>query len=395
MDLSYSSQESTFAEEVRAWLAANVRRPPLADWARLAPPERTAAEVAWGREWQATMARDRWVGIHWPAEYGGRGAAPVQVAIFNVEYAKARAVQPVNRVGVNNVGPTILAHGTHEQKRRWLAPILDGSEIWCQLYSEPGAGSDLAALSTRADRVDGGWLVTGQKVWTSYAQFAAWGFGLFRTDPDVGKHRGISCLAIDMTAPGVDVRPLVQATGESEFCEVFLDEVFVPDDQLIGQLHEGWRVSTTTLAHERGTAFPFKEQAVHEIFLDELYALAEANGRLDDVGVADALADAFVALRVLRMHNLRTLSSLGRGREPGAESSWVKLHWAHMTQHLSETGLRVPGRAGPLWAGADGNPDDGRWQRQWLWSKVASIAGGTDEIQRTIIGERILGLPRG
>jgi alkylation response protein AidB-like acyl-CoA dehydrogenase len=198
-----------------------------------------------------------------------------------------------------------------------------------------------------------------------------------------------------METPGIDVRPLVQITGEAEFNEVFLDEVFVPRDHLVGELDRGWAVANTTLAHERGTSFPFKEQVVHEVYLDELYSLAAARGELDDPDLADALAQAFVELRVLRLHNWRTLSRLGRGSEPGPESSWVKLAWTDMTQHLSEESLGVVGEAAPLWIGASDNPADGKWQRQWLWSKAASIAGGTSEIQRTIIGERLLGLPRG
>jgi alkylation response protein AidB-like acyl-CoA dehydrogenase len=197
-----------------------------------------------------------------------------------------------------------------------------------------------------------------------------------------------------MEADGIEVRPLVQITGEAEFNEVFLDEVFVPGDHLVGELDGGWAVANTTLAHERGTSFPFKEQVVHEVFLDDLYGLAAEEGELDDPEVADALAQAFVELRVLRLHNWRTLSRLARGVEPGPESSWVKLAWTDMTQHLSDGALDVVGAAAPLWWGAAANPGDGRWQRQWLWSKAASIAGGTSEVQRTIIGERILGLPR-
>jgi alkylation response protein AidB-like acyl-CoA dehydrogenase len=377
LDLSFTAEEEAFAAEVRGWLADNLEAPP--------PFASLADEIEWGRRWQARLARDRWVGIHWPAEYGGRGAPPLQVAIFNTEYARARAPQPVNRVGINLAGPTLLAHGTAEQKARWLAPILTAGEIWCQLFSEPGAGSDLASLATRATPVDDGWLLTGQKVWTSYAQFARWGICLARTNPDTPKHRGISYLVVDMTAPGVEIRPLVQITGEAEFNEVFLDEVHVPADHLVGQLDNGWAVANTTLAHERGTSFPFKEQVVHEVYLDELYAAAAAAGRLDDPDVADGLAQAFVDLRVLRLHNWRTLSRLGRGAEPGPESSITKLAWTDMTQHLSDTALLVEGPGSPL---------AGRWQRQWLWSKAASIAGGTSEVQRTIIGERILGLPR-
>jgi len=384
MDLAFSPEERAFASEVRSWLEANLEPPPV--FVDL------DEEVAWGRAWQAKLAAARWVGIWWPQRYGGRGAPPVQVAIFNMEYARAGAPQPVNRVGINLAGPTLLAHGTEEQKARWLPAILDASELWCQLFSEPDAGSDLASLSTRAIRVDGGWSLTGQKVWTSYARYARWGICLARTGPPpeptgsasggrARKHHGISYLVVDMTSPGIEIRPLVQITGEAEFNEVFLDDVFVPDDHLVGTLHEGWAVANTTLAHERGTNFPFKEQVVHEVFLDELYRAAAARELLDDVVVADRLAQTWVELRLLRLHNWRTLSRLDRGVEPGAESSVVKLAWTDMTQHLSDLALRID--------------DDPRWARQWLWSHAASIAGGTSEIQRTIIGERILGLPRG
>ena len=373
MDLSFTPEEEAFAAEVRAWLASHVPDGGAPAFASMDD------EIAWGRDWQATLARDRWVGIHWPEAYGGRGATPVQVALFNMEYARARAPQPVNRVGINLAGPTLLAHGTGEQRERWLPPILTAEEIWCQLFSEPGAGSDLRSLSTRAEATGDGWLLSGQKVWTSYAQYARWGLCLARAG------ERITCFAVDMTAPGVEIRPLVQLTGEAEFNEVFLDEVVVPAEHVIGDVGNGWAVANTTLAHERGTTFPFKEQVVHEAYLADLYAQAWAAGRLGEPEVDDALAQAFVELRVLRLHNWRTLSRLGRGVEPGPESSYVKLTWSDMTQHLSDAALLVEGPAAPL---------SGRWQRQWLWSKAATIAGGTSEIQRTIIGERILGLPR-
>jgi alkylation response protein AidB-like acyl-CoA dehydrogenase len=386
VDLSYTAEETAFAAEVRGWLAEHVRVPP-----RFAT---IAEEVEFGRAWQAELAADRWVGVHWPAAYGGRDATPVEVAIFNMEYARSRALQPINRVGINLAGPTLLAYGTEAQKARWLPRILSADEIWCQLFSEPNAGSDLASLQTRAVRTDGGWLLSGQKVWTSYAQFARWGIGLARTDPEAPKHKGISFLVVDMQAPGIEIRPLVQITGDAEFNEVFFDEVFVPDDHLIGGLHQGWAVANTTLAHERGAAFPFKEQVVHEVYLDELWQLASARGTLDDVEITDALAQSFVELRVLRLHNWRTLSRLARGIEPGPESSVTKLAWTDMTQALSARALEVVGAAAPLWWGAHENPGEGFWQRQWLWSKAASIAGGTSEVQRTIIGDRLLGLPR-
>ena len=386
MDLALTPEEEAFGEEARRWLPANVEVP--------AGFRSLDEEFEWGRRWQARLAADRWVGIHWPEEYGGRGATPVQVAIFNMEYARSKAPQPVNRNGINHVGPTILAHGTDEQKARWLPRILSAEEIWCQLFSEPGAGSDLASLTTRAVATEGGWVLEGQKVWTSYAQFARWGIALVRTDPDAPKHAGLSYLVVDMTAPGVEIRPLVTITGESEFNEVFLSEVFVPSDCLIGALNHGWAVANTTLAHERGTTFPFKEQVVHEVYANELYALAAELGTLDDREVADALAEAVVKLRVLRLHNWRTLSRLAHGEQPGPESSVVKLHWADMTQTLSDAALLVIGDASPLWGEATANPMAGKWQRQWLWSKAATIAGGTSEIQRTIIADRILGLPR-
>jgi alkylation response protein AidB-like acyl-CoA dehydrogenase len=380
VDLAFTPEEEQFAAEARAWLAAALAQADLPD--RFASLEE---EIDWGRRWQARLAGDRWVGIHWPAAYGGRSATPVEVALFNMEYARSGAPQPVNRVGINLAGPTLLAHGTEDQRRRWLPSILDASELWCQLFSEPDAGSDLASLATRAEPCEGGWRLTGQKVWTSYAQFARWGICLARTDPDAPKHRGISYLVVDMAAPGIEIRPLRQITGESEFNEVFLDGVFVPTDQLVGELHAGWTVANTTLAHERGTNFPFKEQVVHEVYLDRLYRAAAQRGLLEDIEVADSLAQAFVELRLLRLHNWRTLTRLGRGEEPGPESSWIKLAWTDMTQHLSEAALAVAEPAPTV---------EGPWPRQWLWSKAASIAGGTSEIQRSIIGERILGLPR-
>ncbi len=377
MDLSFTRAELDFAAGVRAWLETNLSEPP-----RFASLDE---EIAWGREWQATLARDHWIGIQWPDAYGGRGASPVEVALYNMEYARSRAPQLVNRVGINLAGPTLLAHGTEAQKQRWLPRILDAAEIWCQLFSEPDSGSDLASLTTRAVAVDGGWRVTGQKVWTSYAQHARWGIALVRTDVDAPKHRGISYLVIDMAEPGIEIRPLVQITGEAEFNEVFFDAVFVPADQLVGGLNEGWAVANTTLAHERGTSFPFKEQVLHEVFLDELYRTASSGGGLDNVEIADALVQSFVELRLLRLNNWNTLSRLARGIAPGPESSITKLVWTEMSQHLADTAMMIVG------------PDSvagGPWSRQWLWSKAASIAGGTSEVQRTIIGERLLGLPR-
>jgi len=385
VDLSLTEDEARFAEEVRAWLSDNVEASESPVPFSTSGSDGLAKEVERGRAWQSKLARAGWVGINWPCEYGGRDATPVEVAIFNSEYARSGAPQLVNRVGINLAGPTLLAHGTTDQCARWLSRIASAEDIWCQLFSEPGAGSDLSGLTTSAERVDGGWSVTGQKVWTSYAQFARWGLCLARSDAGSVGPGGLSLLVVDMKGKGVEIRPLVQMTGEAEFNEVFLDAVFVPDTNLIGSAGEGWKVASTTLAHERGTSFPFKEEVVHEGYLTRLFATAATNGTLDDTEVADALADAYTALVVLRTHNWRTLSELGKGREPGPESSWVKLTWSEMTQQLSEVALVVQGSDAPF---------EGAWQRQWLWSKAASIAGGTSEVQRNIIGERILGLPR-
>ena len=265
--------------------------------------------------------------MHWPEAYGGRSATPVQVALYQSEYARSQAPQPVNRVGINLVGPTLLAHGTEDQRLRYLPedPLGRGDLVpalqRARRRQRPGL-----AVARGPTPVDGGYVVTGRKVWTSYAQFATWGLCLARTDPDAPRpQQGITALIVDMADPGVDVRPLVQMTGDAEFNEVFLTDVFVPAEHLIGIEGQGWTVAGSTLAHERGTNFPFKEQVVHETYLARLYDEARANGSLDDPLVADALAQAYIDLGVLRLHNLRTLTRLGRGEEPGPESSWIKL----------------------------------------------------------------------
>ncbi len=293
---------------------------------------------------------------------------------------------------MNLVGPTLLAHGTPEQKAQWLPRILDATEIWCQLFSEPGAGSDLTSLTTRATKVDGGFVVNGQKVWTSYAQFADWGWCLARTDPDAPKSKGISALAIDMHAPGVEVRPLRQITDESEFNEVFFTDVFVPDDRLVGPLNEGWRVANSTLTHERGVN-P-RQLVAHSQLLDELWKLGLERDALDDPRLAGRLAQAFVEVRIFQLHNWRSISRTAKGAEPGPVGSINKLWWSEMSKRLHDTAMAVVGPAQPLWRGAQDNPGDGAWQRSWLYYQASSIWAGTNEIQRNVIGERILGLPR-
>jgi alkylation response protein AidB-like acyl-CoA dehydrogenase len=308
--------------------------------------------------------------------------------------ARARAPELVGRIAINLVAPTLFAHGTAEQQARWLPPILRADELWCQLFSEPEAGSDLASLTTRAVAVPGGFRVTGQKVWTSYAQFAEWGMCLARSDPDAPKRQqGLSCLVIDMSAPGVEVRPLLQITGDAEFNEVVLDDVFVPEAQLLGPAGGGWSVANSTLSHERGVN-P-RQLGIHYQLMAELLELATtAPGGLDDEDVRQRVAEAYIEVKLFQLHNWRTLTRLERGEPPGPEGSTLKLYWSQMSQRLHETAMTLLGPSAPLWQGAEGNPGDGMWQRSWLYYQASSIFAGTNEVQRTLVGERVLGLPR-
>ncbi len=390
MNLTPTDDEATFRAEVCAWLVEHLPW----EYGKGLPPrfETLDEEVRFGREWQAQLAGGRWVGVGWPEAFGGRGAGPIEHYIVTEELARARAPELVGRIGVNLVGPTLLAHGTDEQKARWLPNILSAAELWCQLFSEPGAGSDLAALGTRATKCDGGWRLNGQKVWTSYAQFADWGWCLARTDPDVPKQRGISAFVVDMHSPGVEVRPLRQITDETEFNEVFFDDVFIPFEQLVGPEHEGWRIANSTLTHERGVN-P-RQLVIHSQLLDELWRLASQNGALDDDRLAQRLAQAFVEVRIFQLHNWRSISRTAKGLDPGPQGSINKLWWSEMSKRLHDTAMAVLGPSAPLWRGAEGNPGSGEWQRSWLYYQASSIWAGTNEIQRNVIGERTLGLPR-
>ncbi|HSS10294.1 MAG TPA: acyl-CoA dehydrogenase family protein [Acidimicrobiales bacterium] len=391
MDLGSTADQEAFRAEFRGWLVANLPW----EYGKGLPPrfDDLAEEVVFLQSWQGKLATGGWVGVAWPEAFGGRGAGPVEHFIVQEELARARAPEMVGRIGINLAGPTLLAHGTDAQKTRWLPKILSATELWCQLFSEPGAGSDLAAVATRATPTEGGWLLNGQKVWTSYAQFADWGICLARTDPDVPKHKGISYLVVDMHAPGVEVRPLMQLTGESEFNEVFFGDVFVPEDRLVGPLGEGWRVANSTLSHERGTN-P-RQLVIHIQLLEELLRLADDTGAFDDVRLRQRLAQAYVEVRLFQLHNWRSVSRLARGKEPGPEGSSLKLYWSEMSKRLHDVGMAVLGPTAPLWRGAEANPAEGRWQRSWLYYQGSSIWAGTNEIQRNIIGERVLGLPRG
>ena len=390
MDLTPTAEQRAFRAECRAWLKDNLPW----DYGTGLPPlfDDLAEEVEFGRAWQRRLAEAGLVGVTWPVEYGGRGADPVFGFVVQEELARARAPELVGRIGVNLVGPYLLAQGTGDQKQRWLPTILNAEQLFCQLFSEPDAGSDLASLRTRAEPVDGGWRLHGRKVWTSYAQFADWGLCLARTDPDASKRAGITALMVDMKAPGVEVRPLRQMTGESDFNEVVFDGAYAADDQVIGPVDGGWAVAGSVLAGERGTN-P-RQLVIHSQLLDELVRLAAERGMANDPRTAQDMAQAFVEVRLFQLQNWRTLSKHAHGRPPGPETATAKLYWSEMSQRLHATVMRVLGDAAPLWRGARDNPAGGRWQRSWLYYRAASIFAGTNEIQRNLIGERTLGLPR-
>jgi len=390
VDLIPTADEAALRAEFRSWLHEHLPW----EYGKGLPPrfDDLAEEVAFLRDWQGKLADGGWVGVAWPEEYGGRGAGAVEHFIVTEELARARAPELVGRIGINLVGPTLLAHGTPEHKQRWLPKILPAHELWCQLFSEPGAGSDLAAVSTRATSTADGWVLDGQKVWTSYAQFADWGLCLARTDPDAPKQQGISAFAVDMRAPGVEVRPLRQITDETEFNEVFFDGVAIPHDRLIGPLHEGWRVANSTLTHERG--INPRQLVIHVQLLEELLRLALESDAFDDPRLRPRLAQAAVEVRLFQLHNWRTLSRVAKGQDPGPEGSALKLYWSEMSKRMHDTVMAVLGPAAPLWRAAADNPGDGEWQRSWLYYQASSIWAGTNEIQRNILSERVLDLPR-
>ncbi len=391
MDLDLTCEQEALRSELRDWLAAHLP----AEYGSGLPPRLAdlSKAVELGRRWQAKLAEARWVAVTWPVEYGGRGLGAVEHFLVAEELARYRAPELVGRIGINLVGPTLLAHGSEEQRRRWMPPILSAEELWCQLFSEPDAGSDLASLSTRAEEVEGGFLVTGRKVWTSYAQFADWGLCLARTGPgSPRRHDGISALAVDMHATGVQIHPLVQITGDAEFNEVILEEVFVPASNLIGTCGQGWAVASSTLAHERGVN-P-RQLVIHCQLVEELLAMALNSGAFENPRTSQLLSQAYLEVRVFQLHNWRSITRLDRGEAPGPEGSALKLYWSEMSKRLHETVLEVLGESSPLWHGADHNPGDGAWQRSWLYYQASSIFAGTNEIQRTLIAERVLGLPR-
>jgi alkylation response protein AidB-like acyl-CoA dehydrogenase len=377
MDLTFSDQEIEFRDELRGWLDAN--RPgeePRGD---------QDAAFEFRKQWQRSLFEGGWAAVHWPQEYGGRDASLMQSAIFFEEMGKADAPLPANALGLILAGPTIMAWGTEEQKERFLLPILSAEEIWCQGFSEPEAGSDLAAVKTKAVRDGDDWVVTGQKVWTSAAQYSKWCMLVVRTDPDAAKHKGLSYFLMDMEQDAVQVRPLVQITGEAEFNELFIEEARVPKENVLGGEGDGWNVALTTLMNER-SGLGFFLQTRLRLLLDRLVEDAKANGRIEDPVVAEALGEMHVRTETLRFLAYRGLSIIEQHGQPGPEGSLTKWLWSETNQMLTQLAVSVCGPA----ALTEGEA----WAHDLLRSRGNTIEGGTTEILKNIVAERVLGLPR-
>ena len=396
MDLAFSAEENAFRDEVRAWIEANLPQ----GWGQpgFHEPRTFEERHAFARDWERKLAEAGWAGISWPKEYGGRGATLMQQIVFHQEMARARAPQIfINFVGINLAGPTIMFHGSEEQKKRYLPPILSMEEVWCQGFSEPNAGSDLANVQTRADLKDDHFVVNGQKIWTSFAHVADWCLLLCRTDQQAAKHKGLSYLLVDMKTPGIEPRPLKQITGDAEFNEVFFTDVIVPRENLLGELGMGWTYANTTLSHERGPAF-----LAHQIrFRNSLTDLMEMSKRLERDGAPisehpayrQKIAAAYAEVEIMRAIGLRLVTSIMRTGRPGTEGSVAKLYWSHLVRRMTELGLSITGESALL----DGDDAEmrGAWQRGYLMSFAQTIAAGSSEIQKNIISERVLGMPRG
>jgi alkylation response protein AidB-like acyl-CoA dehydrogenase len=377
MDLTFSESELAFRDELRAWFADHEpSREPDGD---------EDGHYVWRRDFQRELAQDGWAAVHWPPEYGGRGATLTQSAIFFEELGRSGAPLPANVLGLLLAGPTIMTWGTPEQKERYLTPILTAEEIWCQGFSEPDAGSDLASLKTRAVKLGDEWVITGQKVWTSAAQYAKWCMLVARTDSEAAKHKGLTYFLMDMEQDAVQVRPLRQITGESEFNELFIDGARVPDENVLGGVGNGWKVALTTLMNERaGLAF-FLQVRLRQL-LDRLIAEAAARDLLDDPVVADRLGELHLKAEVLRLTAYRGLTAIEKYGQPGPEGSLTKWMWSETNQQLTQFATDLLGPSA-LVAG-------GRWSYELLRARGNSIEGGTTEVLKNIVAERVLGLPK-
>jgi alkylation response protein AidB-like acyl-CoA dehydrogenase len=386
MDLSFTTEQDAFREEVRTWLRDH------------APQGLPSAGTREGFEahkaWEQELARAGYGAIRWPVEYGGRGADPVQQAIFEEEYFLAGGPERISTLGKNLMGPTLLVHGTGEQKERWLPGILSSDVIWSQGFSEPEAGSDLAGLRTRAVRDDDHYVVNGQKIWTSYGAFADWIFALVRTDADAPKHRGITFLAVDMSTAGVEARPIVQLDGHAGFAEVFFTDVRAPADQVVGEVNGGWGVAMTTLGFERDAPAAPAARFLRQV--RRLVDIARERGLDEDPLVRDRIAGLYVRAETYRLQTLRKLSKLSHGESIGAEASMTKVLWSELGRDAYATGLELLGPYAEA-LGADGPLGDrvDEWHTGYWFSRASTIYAGTSEIQRNIIAERVLGLAKG
>jgi alkylation response protein AidB-like acyl-CoA dehydrogenase len=377
---------SAFRDEVRSWLTERLQGE-YAGVVGTGGPGREHEHVEERRAWEQELGRGKWIGLGWPREAGGRGASIDEQVVFYEEYARAGGPGRINHLGEQLAGPTIAAFGTQEQKDRFLPGILNGTEIWCQGYSEPGAGSDLAAVRTTATLREDGWHIDGQKVWTSLAQYADWCFVIARTDPGSERHRGLSYLLVPMHQPGIEVRPIVQITGTSEFNEVFFDDAVTDADNVVGEPGAGWRVAMGTLAFERGVS-TLGQQVGFERDLDEVIAVARSTGVYDDASVRDRIIESWAGLQTLRHTALRTLDN-DASSSTGVEANVSKLLWANWHQHLGELAMTV---TGPAATTVDGSYSP--LQTVFLASRAGTIYGGSNEVQRNIIAERFWGLPK-
>ncbi len=395
MHFSLTSGDLAFRDGLRAWLAKHW----LEDWAKVRRrfPSQDAM-FAFLREWQRELFDAGYIGLSWPREYGGRGATIMQQAIFYEEIARARAPELPNVIGLDMAGPALITHGTDAQKRAHLKQILSAEQIFCQGFSEPNAGSDVAALQTRAVRDGGYFVINGQKVWTTYAQYADWCILLARTNPDAPKHKGLTFFLIDMRAPGLTVRPLRQISGEPEFNEMFFDNVRVPVENVVGRVNGGWEVAITTLMFERGPRTISRQLHLRHA-IDAALELARNTPRGGAPASADPvirqrLAQLYIDGEALRFANLRALTRMLRGEPPGPEGSAAKLFWSEAVQRILELVLEIEGPYTQLTQGSHRAVDDGYWQIRFLRSRGDTIAAGTSEINRNILAERVLGLPK-
>ena len=380
MQLRDSPEEAAFREEVRAWLADN-----LTDDLRGGRGGAARFEE-WGREWSRNLGEAGYAALTWPKEYGGGGAPYSHQAILLEELARSQAPGHIGVIGLGMAGPTIIVHGTDEQKARYLPRILSAEEIWCQGFSEPGAGSDLASVRTRAELQNGRYVVNGQKVWSSYAHLADWCILVTLSDPDAPRYQGLTYLLVDMHSPGVEVRPLTQITGEAEFNEIFFADVEVPAENVIGEPGQGWQVAMTTLMHERA-ALGFALSGAFEVAVGKLLDLAR--GRELDDRLRDRIAETWIELQALKWTNYRALTRLMETGAPGPEASVPKLHWSEANQRLGKLALELLGPEAQVME------RDGYWQWLQLRSRGNTIEAGTSEILRNIVAERVLGLPKG